>query len=191
MAADLCLVGLWENGEKAVRMVSTSRVDVVLMDLQMPVLDGVAAAEQIRAISPGTRVLVLTSFDEDSSIRAALARGASGYLLKSTSPEALASAIRAVHGGTGVMSEDVIRRLAGPVAAPPRSEVSLSVSERDVLRLLCKGYSNAAIAAALFLSESTVKLRLTTLGDKLGTTSRVTTAIRGWELGLAAGDQPR
>ena len=107
------------------------------------------------------------------------------------SPEALASAIRAVHGGTGVMSEDVIRRLAGPVAAPPRSEVSLSVSERDVLRLLCKGYSNAAIAAALFLSESTVKLRLTTLGDKLGTTSRVTTAIRGWELGLAAGDQPR
>lgn len=184
----LRLVGLCENGEQAVRVVSSSRVDVVLMDIQMPVLDGVSAARQIRAANPGTRVLMLTSFDEDASIRAALASGASGYLLKSTTPEALIGAIRAVHGGTSVMTADTMRRFAGPPTAVPPADVTLSTSERDVLRLLCKGHSNSEIAAALFLSESTVKLRLASINDKLGTTSRVTTAIRGWQLGLAADD---
>ena len=189
-AADLALVGLCENGEQAVRAVTAGRVDVVLMDLQMPVLDGIRATGQLREISPSTRVLVLTSFDEDSSIRAALAAGASGYLLKSTTPESLADAIRSVHGGTHVMSESSIRLLAGPSVTPRRVDVRLSVSERDVLQLLCQGRSNAAIASALFLSESTVKIRLAALGDKLGTTTRVTTAIRGWELGLAVDERP-
>ena len=156
------------------------------MDLQMPVLDGIGAAAQIRAISPATRVLVLTSFDEETSIRSALEAGASGYLLKSTPPDTLIAAIRTVHGGTGVLSDASIRRLTGPSRRPPRPSAALSASERAVLRLLCQGHSNPAIAARLFLSESTVKVRLASLGDKLGTSSRVTTAIRGWELGLAA-----
>ncbi|HVK44064.1 MAG TPA: response regulator transcription factor [Micropruina sp.] len=185
-AADLRLVGQCENGRQAVAEVASEVVDVVLMDLQMPVLDGIGAAAQIRAISPATRVLVLTSFDEETSIRSALEAGASGYLLKSTPPDTLIAAIRTVHGGTGVLSDASIRRLTGPSRRPPRPSVALSASEGAVLRLLCQGHSNPAIAARLFLSESTVKVRLASLGDKLGTSSRVTTAIRGWELGLAA-----
>ena len=185
LAPDLQLAGLCENGAEAVRAVAAGRVDVVLMDLQMPVLDGIGAVAQLHVLSPGTRVLVLTSFDEDSSIRTALACGASGYLLKSTSPDALISAIRSVHGGTSVLSDASVRRLAGSSGTSRGVGVTLSASERDVLRLVCQGHSNAAIAAALFLSESTVKTRLATLGDKLGTSTRVTTAIRGWELGLA------
>ena len=185
LAPDLQLAGLCENGAEAVRAASVGHVDVVLMDLQMPVLDGIGAVAQLRTLSPDTRVLVLTSFDEDSSIRTALACGASGYLLKSTSPDALINAIRSVHGGTSVLSDASARRLVGWSGNARRAGVTLSTSERDVLRLVCQGHSNAAIASALFLSESTVKTRLATLGDKLGTSTRVTTAIRGWELGLA------
>lgn len=181
----LHLVGLCENGADALTTLAAKRVDVVVMDIQMPVMDGVTAAGRMRDNHPQVRVLMLTSFDEDNSIRAALSNGAGGYLLKSATPEALISAIHAVHRGAGVMTPETLRRVAGPARPAPPGEVVLSKSEHDVLRLLCKGHSNAEIASALYLSESTVKVRLGSLGDKLGTTSRVTTAIRGWELGLA------
>ncbi|MCW3156932.1 response regulator transcription factor [Micropruina sonneratiae] len=181
----LHLVGLCENGADALAALAVKRVDVVVMDIQMPVMDGVTAAGRMRDEHPDVRVLMLTSFDEDNSIRAAISNGAGGYLLKSATPEALISAIHAVYRGAGVMTPETLRRVAGPARPTPPAEVVLSSSEHDVLRLLCKGFSNAEIAAALYLSESTVKVRLGSLGDKLGTTSRVTTAIRGWELGLA------
>lgn len=151
----LRLVGAVENGELAVSLVAEQPVDVVVMDIQMPVLDGVSAARIIRERHPSTRVLMLTSFDEDESVQAAMACGASGFLLKSTSPQGLTDAIRAVHGGASVMSPEPMRRFTRPNPPKLPTRVPLSESEREVLQLLCQGQSNAEIASALYLSEST------------------------------------
>lgn len=178
------VVGLCENGEEAVRLAAAERVDVFLMDIQMPTMDGVAATRTIVRQSPNTRVLMLTSFDDETSTRAALAGGASGYLLKSSTPEALIGAVRAVHSGNAVLSPAQLRHFAKPAAAEEPHDVRLTASEHDVARLLCNGHSNAQIAAMLYLSESTVKLRLASLSRKLGTATRVSTALRVTQLGL-------
>ena len=127
----------------------------------------------------------MTSFDDDRAVQAGLDSGASGFLLKSSTPETLLLALRAVHAGTYVLSPEPARRMTRPPApAPEHPPIALSASELEVLALVCEGRSNPAIAAQLFMSESTVKLRLSSIEQKLGTNSRVSTAIRAFELGL-------
>jgi DNA-binding NarL/FixJ family response regulator len=182
---DFTVVGSCENGAQALEFVEEHSPDVVLMDIQMPVLDGIRATGVIRAKHPGIHVLLMTSFDDDRAVQAALAQGASGFVLKSSSLSSLAASIRAVHSGAYVLSPEPARRLSrGRPVVPDESEVSLTESEREVLTLVCQGQSNPAIAAKLYLSESTVKLRLTSLQAKLGTTTRIQTAIRAIELDL-------
>lgn len=185
-APGLRLAGLCENGEDAVQFVARERIDVFLMDIKMPVLDGVSATRGVLRQSPRTKVLMLTSFDDEASVKAALAAGAAGYLLKSSSPEALIDAVRAVHSGNSVISPDQLRLLAKQTDAP-HPHARLTDSELRVVRLLCQGWSNPRIASELYLSESTVKLRLASIGTKLGTTTRVATALRAMQLGLGEG----
>ena len=185
---ELDLVGLCEDGERAVQVAREAHVDVFLMDIHMPVLDGMAATRQILQHAPTTRVLMLTSFDDETSLQGALGSGAAGYLLKSSSPRTLLDAIRAVHSGSSVLSPDQLLHLRAHEAASVPPHVELSDNDRRVARLLCQGMSNAQIAASLFVSESTVKLRLASLSAKLGTATRVATAVRALQLGLAAPD---
>lgn len=168
------------------QFVARERIDVFLMDIKMPVLDGVSATRGVLRQSPRTKVLMLTSFDDEASVKAALAAGAAGYLLKSSSPEALIDAVRAVHSGNSVISPDQLRLLARQTDAP-HPHARLTDSELRVVRLLCQGWSNPRIASELYLSESTVKLRLASIGTKLGTTTRVATALRAMQLGLGEG----
>jgi DNA-binding NarL/FixJ family response regulator len=183
--SDFTVVGSCDNGAQAVEFVDEHAPDVVLMDIQMPVMDGIRATGVIRARHPGTHVLLMTSFDDDRAVQAALAQGASGFVLKSSSLSSLAASIRAVHNGAYVLSPDPARRLGrGRPVVAAADDVSLTDSEREVLALVCQGQSNPAIAAKLYLSESTVKLRLTSVQAKLGTTTRIQTAIRAIELEL-------
>ena len=182
---DFALVGRCAHGGEAVALAEAQTVDVFLMDVQMPVMDGITATRTITAGRPTTRVLLMTSFDDDRAVQAGLDSGASGFLLKSSTPETLLLALRAVHAGTYVLSPEPARRMTRPPApAPEHPPIALSASELEVLALVCEGRSNPAIAAQLFMSESTVKLRLSSIEQKLGTNSRVSTAIRAFELGL-------
>lgn len=182
---DFVLVGRCESGASAIALVDAEATDVVLMDVQMPVMDGIRATGVIRAAHPRTRVLLMTSFDDDRTVQAGMAHGASGFLLKSASPESLMASLKAVHSGAFVLSPEPALRLAGHRASVAVSPgVALTDSERHVLALVCQGGSNGSIAADLYLSESTVKLRIASVGAKLGTTTRISTAIRALELGL-------
>ena len=186
-AAGLTLVGVAGDGAEAVCVVQQRPVDVVLTDIRMPVMDGVAATRAILASRPDVRVLLLTSFDDDDLVASGLAAGALGFLLKSTPPEDLIAALRLVARGVSVVAPQPLRRMVGYRPTRPSSTpVSLTESEKSVLDLLCQGRSNQQISNELYLSESTVKLRLTTLGTKFGTTTRVTTALRAMELGFGA-----
>lgn len=185
----LHVVGSYENGQEAVEAVSGAEIDVVLMDVRMPVLDGITAAGRIRSSSPGTKVLLLTSFDEDDYLVNALQQGASGFLLKDASPRALVDAVRAVHEGTTVVSPEPLSRLlrgrasgGGPDAPPP--QVELSGRELDILQLLCRALTNAEIAEQLYLSESTVKTHVSALMNKLQVKSRLKAVVRAYEWGL-------
>ena len=182
------ILGNCADGTQAVEFVDTHPVDVVLMDVQMPTMDGIQATSLIRAAHPSTRVLLMTSFDEDRVVQAALAAGASGFVLKSSSLASLASAIRTVHSGAYVLSPEPAQRLGRGRRPAPEGDVTLTDSEREVLSLVCQGQSNPAIAAGLYLSESTVKLRLASIQAKPGTATRIQTAIRAIELELV--DQP-
>jgi len=161
------------------------------MDVRMPVLDGVEATKRI--VADGTaRVLVMTTFDLDEYVYAALQGGASGFLLKDTQPGHLVSALRAVASGDAVVSPSVTRRLldrfVGTGGAPMRDTTELDVltdREREVLVLIAKGMSNLEIAEALFLSEATVKTHVGRILTKLGLRDRVQAVILGYECGLA------
>ena len=163
----LVVVGEAANGEEAVRRYCALRPDIVLLDLQMPVLDGVGAIEQIRAANADARVLVLTTFDADDDIERALRAGAKGYLLKDASAGELVSAIRDVHAGKTRVAPAVAAKLAERV-----SQLQLTMRELGVLRLLAKGKSNKEIGVALSIAESTVKVHVTNLFEKLKVSSR-------------------
>lgn len=188
---DIEVLGSFENGAEAVAAAGRLPVDVVLMDIRMPVLDGISAAAEIRAASNRTKILLLTSFDEDDYALNALRSGASGFLLKDASPRALVDAVRAVHEGNTVVSPEPLGRIlkspdAGRPAAPsrrPRS-VDLSARELDILRLLCQAHSNAEIAESLYLSESTVKTHVSAIMGKLMVKSRLKAVVRAYEWGL-------
>ena len=189
---DLLVVGEAANGEEAVRQVAALRPSVALMDLRMPVLDGVGATRRIRAEHPGCRVVVLTTFDDDASVFEALRAGASGYLLKDCSSEQLAAAVRSADRGESTLQPSVaskviaqLNRLA-EIAPPPGAapSVDLSDRERDVVRLLGRGATNKEIAGALHLAEGTVKNHVTRILEKLGVTDRTQAALRAREAGL-------
>jgi len=200
---DLEVVGEAGNGEEAVRLARELQPDVVLMDLQMPVLDGVAATRQLRAACPLCRVIVLTTFDDDETVFEGLRAGAAGYLLKDTPSARLAEAIRAAARGESFLEPSVAAKVvaeftrlsargpgvaasagSAPVAPPQPLAEPLSDRELEVLRLVAKGLSNKEIAAALYLAEGTVKNHVTNILGKLGVSDRTQAAIRAKELGL-------
>jgi DNA-binding NarL/FixJ family response regulator len=186
------VVGEAGNGDEAVREAASLAPDVVLMDLRMPVLDGVAATRRLRVEHPGTRVIALTTFDDDEDVFAALRAGAVGYLLKDVSSARLVEAVLAAARGESVLQPSVAAKVLArfaqlPDAPEPRPQplvVPLSERELDVLRLLAVGRSNREIAAALFLAEGTVKNHVTNVLGKLGARDRTQAALRARDLGL-------
>jgi DNA-binding NarL/FixJ family response regulator len=187
---DLEVVGEAANGNQAVHRVGRLAPDVVLMDIRMPELDGIAATRQITARHP-TRVLVLTTYDLDEYVYDALQAGASGFLLKDTPPAQLADGIRAVAGGEALLAPSVTRRLIEEFArigsarrARPAELDELTGRELDVLRLLARGMSNAEIAGALVLGDTTVKTHVAHVLGKLGLRDRVQAVVLAYESGL-------
>ncbi|WP_329072084.1 response regulator transcription factor [Amycolatopsis sp. NBC_01480] len=184
------------DGRAAVEQALATRPDVVLLDIRMPVLDGLAAAEEIRRLLPETGVIMLTTFGEDAYIERALGLGASGFLLKAGDPRELLAGIRAVADGAAFLSPKVahrvISRLSGGqlsrgVAARERIE-ALTAREREVLTLLGGGLSNADIAARMYVVEGTVKAHVSTILTRLGVRNRVQAAITAYEAGLVGGE---
>ena len=186
------VVGQAGDGAAGVELARETRPDVVLMDVRMPVLDGIAATRQIVAELPETRVVVLTTFDLDEYVYAAVQAGASGFLLKDVSPAALVDAVRAVARGDTMLAPALTRRLlerfvAGPPPGTlPEPVAQLSEREIDVLRLIARGLPNAAIGAELFLSEATVKTYVSRMLAKLDLRDRVQLAVLAYESGLVA-----
>jgi DNA-binding NarL/FixJ family response regulator len=179
------VVGEAGDGEEAVRVAEALEPDVVLMDIQMPRLDGIEATRRM----PRRKVLILTTFGLDDYIVDALRAGASGFLLKDARPQELVGAVRAVAAGDAVLSAPVTRRLLDQIAhrlpAPvPQAPDGLTEREHEVWRLLAGGLSNAEIAAALTVSEATVKTHVSNLLGKLGLRDRVQAVILAYESGL-------
>jgi len=188
---DISVVAQAADGVEAVQAVRDSQPDVVLMDVQMPRMDGIEATRRIVAATPRTRVLVLTTFDLDEYVYAALRVGASGYLLKDAPRTSLLQAVRAVATGDLPLASGVARRLVADVLAhhaplrePPAALSSLTERERDVLRTLAHGSSNAEIATGLVISEATVKTHVAHLLAKLGLRDRVQLVVFAYEYGL-------
>ncbi|MGR7023477.1 response regulator [Geodermatophilus sp. URMC 62] len=180
------------DGHQALERAAALQPDVVLMDLHMPVLDGIGATRRLRVEQPGVRVLALTTFDDDEDVFAALRAGAVGYLLKDVSADRLVEAVTAAARGESVLQPSVAAKVLARFAQlddAPRSRpqplvVPLSGRELDVLRLLADGHSNREIAAALFLAEGTVKNHVTTVLGKLGARDRTQAALRARALDL-------
>jgi DNA-binding NarL/FixJ family response regulator len=192
-APDISVVGEAADGEAAVRATHDTRPNVVLMDIRMPIVDGLAATRQILANPDPPRIALLTTFHLDEYVFAALQAGASGFLLKDTPPRDIVAAVRAVAAGTEMLSPAVTRRLIAEYVArrsqPRRAEArrqigALSDRERQVLILIARGLSNADAARSLFMSEATVKTYVSRMLTKLSLTNRTQAAILGHEAGL-------
>lgn len=190
---DFQVVGEAENGEQALEKAARLLPDVVLMDLRMPVMDGVTATRRLNALRPGCRVIVLTTFDDDENVFEGLRAGALGYLLKDAPSEKLFEAIRAAARGESFLQPSVAAKVVAEFTrlarqAPARQEQepfeALSERELDVLRLLAGGASNREIAAHLVLAEGTVKNHVTNILAKLGVNDRTQAALKARDLGL-------
>jgi DNA-binding NarL/FixJ family response regulator len=179
-ADDLTVVGAAVDGEDALRLAEQTQPDVVLMDLSMPGTDGVEATRRLARVSPGSRVVVLTSFSENERIVAALEAGAVGYLLKDVEPDELLRGVRAAARGDAPFSPRAARVLL------PRTGHDLSPRERDVLRLVAEGLPNKTIARRLGISEKTVKTHLTSVFTTLGVTDRTSAALWAQRNGLGS-----
>ncbi len=185
------VVGEAPDGRTAVDRAIELRPDVVLMDVRMPGLDGIAATRELLAVSPDVRVVVLTTFEQDDYIFGALSAGASGFLLKRTRPEELIAAIHTVAAGDSLLSPSVTRTVIQRVAGQPAPDAAeearldeLTARERDVLELIARGLSNGEIAATLVIEESTVKTHVRHILRKLRLRDRVQAVIFGYESGL-------
>ena len=179
--ADFQVVGEADNGEIAINRVEELQPDVVLMDIRMPIMDGVAATREINQRFPQTKVLVLTTFDDDEYVTQALQYGAVGYLLKDTPPEELAQAIRAVYKGYTQLGPGIGKKV---IAQIPAHSANLSGSweqltprEQEILQLIAKGASNREIAQTLYISEKTVKNHVTNILSRLDLRDRTQAAI--------------
>jgi DNA-binding NarL/FixJ family response regulator len=196
-AAGIEVVGEAADGVEAVSAVRRHRPDVILMDIRMPNLDGLAATRQICADSPTTsagepvRVIILTTFDVDQYVYAALTAGASGFLLKDVTPDHLVAAVRLVRDGDALLAPAITRRLVARFARPDpaaaaahRDLATLTPRELEVLTLLAGGLSNQELAVKLQLSEATVKTHVTRILTKLGLRDRVQAVVLAYETGL-------
>ena len=184
---ELEIVGEAENGEQALERARQLTPDVVLMDLVMPVMDGIAAIGALRRELPDTEVIALTSVLEDASVVGAVKAGAIGYLLKDTQADELCRAIKAAAAGQVQLSPEAAARLVREVRAPESPE-ALTERETDVLRLLARGKANKEIAAELTIGEKTVKTHVSNILMKLGVQSRTQAALYAAQIGLAALD---
>jgi len=186
---DLDVVGEAGTGAQAVQLVRDLRPDVVVMDIRMPGMDGIDATRMITADHPAARVVVLTTFDDDDYVYAALRAGASGFLVKDMALEDILAAIRIVAAGDALIAPSVTRRLiaqfaGGPKPPPPREIDGITEREREVLVMVGRGLSNAEIAASLFISTATAKAHVARLLAKLGARDRVQLVIAAYEAGL-------
>ena len=182
-----------EDGEQAVRRARRSQPEVVLMDVRMPGQDGIAATADLLAAAPEAKVVILTTFEEDEYIHGALRAGASGFLLKRTSPEDLTAAIHRVSAGEALLSPSVTRRVIDQMVARPLARAGdhprlaeLTAREREVLELIAQGLSNREIAAQLVVEETTVKTHVKRVLSKLGVRDRVHAVIVAYETGVVA-----
>lgn len=196
---DIEVVGEAANGEEAIRLARELRPDVVLMDIRMPVLDGISATQAITSElgGPVPRVVILTTYDLDEYVYDALSAGASGFLLKDVTPEDLIKGVLIVADGEALLAPSVTRRLITQFAANPKHRqgaaaltVPLTPRELEVLVLVAKGRSNTEIAEALFVSGHTVKTHLSHVLDKLGARDRVHAVIYAYEAGIVEPGRP-
>jgi NarL family two-component system response regulator LiaR len=182
---DLEIIGEAQNGAEAYRLAIQLRPDVVLMDILMPVMDGITATSAIRREDPEIEIVALTSVLEDTSIVDAVRAGAIGYLLKDTEAHELRRAIKAAAAGQVQLSPDVTARLMREVRTPEKSREPLTEREMDVLRLLAQGKSNKEISLSLSIGEQTVKSHVSHILEKLGVPSRTQAALYAIRIGLA------
>ncbi|MGK2949409.1 MAG: response regulator [Acidimicrobiales bacterium] len=189
------VVGEAGNGAEAVALAASERPDVILMDVRMPVMDGLEATRRITADEhlEGTRVLILTTFDLDEHVHEALRAGASGFLLKDTLPVDLINAVRVVAAGDALISPKITRRLIAEFARRPEPGAAASAvlhqltsREREVLEVVAKGHSNAEIAEALFVSHATVKTHISRLLMKLDARDRAQLVMIAYETGVVS-----
>jgi DNA-binding NarL/FixJ family response regulator len=189
--ATIEVVGEASNGRMALERVRASRPDLVLMDVRMPDLDGIAATREVLAASPEVKVVILTTFEQDDYIFGALNAGASGFLLKRTAPEQLLAAIHTVAAGDSLLSPSVTRIVIEHMARQPTPDIAsndrlaeLTPREREVLELIARGQSNSEIAATLVIEESTVKTHVKRILMKLRLRDRIQAVIFAYESGL-------
>ena len=196
---DVEVVGEAGDGEDAVRQAGRSAPDVVLMDIRMPVLDGIEATRRITAVHPDTRVLILTTFGLDGYVYESLRAGASGFMLKDAPPEEIVDAVRIVARGEALLAPAVTRAVIEefarqpPAAArrsPPPLLAELTPREREVLDLMLSGLSNPEICSRLFISEATAKTHVARILQKLGVRDRVQAVIYGYENGIVVPGPP-
>ena len=182
------VVGEASNGEEALRMARDLEPDVVLMDLLMPVMDGIEATERIKTELPEVEVVALTSVLDDGSVTGAVRAGAIGYLLKNTKPRELSAAIKGAAAGQVQLVPEAAAKLMSEMRAPERPE-DLTARETEVLKLLARGKANKQIARELFVEEKTVKAHVSSILRKLGMSSRTQAALHAVRTGLVSMDE--
>ena len=187
---ELQVVGEAENGQEAIAQVEALRPDVVLMDVRMPIMDGIAATLKICQRFADTKVLILTTFDDQDYVIQALRHGASGYLLKDTPFEELTQSIRLAHKGYTQLSPGLTRKLIAQASAPatPPDLMNLTPREQEILQWIAKGASNREIAQALYISEKTVRNHVTNILSRLGLRDRTQAAL--YVHSISPGDRP-
>ena len=187
---DVDVVAEAENGDEAVAAAARYRPDLVLMDIRMPVLDGIEATRRIAGAQPSTRVLILTTFGLDSYVYEALQAGASGFMLKDAPPEEIAAAVRIVAGGDALLAPAITRSVVAefarrrPTPSRPAALGDLTARETEVLELLARGLSNAEICERLVVSEATTKTHVARVLQKLGLRDRIQAVIYAYEAGV-------
>ena len=189
---DFTVVGTADDGAEAVKIARELRPDVVLMDVRMPVMDGIEATKQLTGSGACPRILILTTFDLDEYVYDALCAGASGFLLKDVTAERLFDAVRVVAAGEALLAPTVTRRLISeftrlrprPATSPPATLATLTPRETQVLKLVAEGLSNPEIAARLVVTEETVKTHVSRVLNKLGLRGRTQAVVVAYESGL-------